>query len=112
MRLLAEDERITSLLGVARRRPRLELPKTEWAEVEHLLDDFKREHPYVRIVRLRPALIFKRSAATGIRRLFAGPFLPGALLRPPLVPIVPSLEGLRFQAVHTDDVAEAYRQAI
>src|SRR5581483_5749342 len=38
------------------------------AEVERLLDTFEREHPYVRVVRLRPGLIFKRSAATGIRR--------------------------------------------
>src|SRR5581483_5612598 len=37
------------------------------AEVERLLDTFEREHPYVRVVRLRPGLIFKRSAATGIR---------------------------------------------
>ena len=43
------------------------------------------------IVRLRPGLIFKREAATGIRRLFAGPFLPGALLRTELIPVVPDV---------------------
>ena len=59
------------------------------AEVERMLDRFEREHPDVRVVRLRPGLIFKREAATGIRRLFAGPLLPGALLRPGLIPIVP-----------------------
>jgi nucleoside-diphosphate-sugar epimerase len=80
--------------------------------VEELLDGFESEHPDVRVVRLRPALIFKRSAASGIRRLFAGPFLPGWLLRSSLLPFVPLPDGLRFQAVHTDDVAEAYRQAI
>jgi nucleoside-diphosphate-sugar epimerase len=79
------------------------------AEVERELDAFEEEHPDVRVVRLRPALIFKRGAATGIRRLFIGPLLPGALLRPGLVPVVPDIRGLRFQAVHTDDVAEAYR---
>src|SRR5581483_1896640 len=163
MRLLAADPAVSSVLGVARRRPRLVLPKTSWAEVdiargaldglftgadavvhlawliqpshdedelrrvnvegsarvlaavaraevpalvyassvgayspgpkdrlvdeswptdgietsfysrhkaevERLLDTFEREHPYVRVVRLRPGLIFKRSAATGIRR--------------------------------------------
>jgi UDP-glucose 4-epimerase len=82
------------------------------AEVERRLDVFEHEHPRVRVVRLRPALIFKRSAASGIRRLFAGPFLPTALLRPRFVPAVPDIPGLRFQAVHTDDVASAYREAI
>jgi nucleoside-diphosphate-sugar epimerase len=82
------------------------------AEVERLLDEFEPTHPFVRVVRLRPGLIFKRLAATEIRRLFMGPFLPGALLRPQLIPFVPALRGLRFQAVHTDDVAEAYRAAI
>ena len=52
------------------------------AEVERLLDRFEGEHPGVRVVRLRPGLIFKREAASGIRRLFAGPLLPGSLLRP------------------------------
>jgi nucleoside-diphosphate-sugar epimerase len=82
------------------------------AQVENLLDTFEREHPDVRVARLRPGLIFKRSAASGIRRLFAGPLVPTPLIRPRLIPFVPDLPGLRFQAVHTDDVAEAYRQAV
>src|SRR5206468_3363059 len=56
-------------------------------------------------------LIFKREAASEIRRLFAGPFLPRMLLRRSLIPIVPSLERLRFQAVHSLDVGEAYARA-
>ncbi|HWO47836.1 MAG TPA: NAD-dependent epimerase/dehydratase family protein, partial [Solirubrobacterales bacterium] len=45
------------------------------AEVERILDHFEADHhhPQMRVVRLRPGLIFKREAATGIRRLFAGP---------------------------------------
>jgi nucleoside-diphosphate-sugar epimerase len=82
------------------------------AEVERFLDSFERENPSVRVVRLRPGLIFKREAATGIRRLFAGPFLPGALVRPGLIPIVPRIPRLRFQAVHSLDVGEAYRLAV
>jgi UDP-glucose 4-epimerase len=82
------------------------------AEVERRLDLFEREHPEVRVVRLRPGLIFKREAAAAIRRLFAGPLLPGSLLRPGLVPVFPDVSGLRFQAVHSFDVAEAYRLAI
>jgi UDP-glucose 4-epimerase len=81
------------------------------ATVERLLDRFEAEHPGVRVVRLRPGLIFQRGAASEIRRLFAGPFLPAPLVNPKLIPIVPSHPKLRFQAVHADDVAEAYRLA-
>lgn len=81
------------------------------AEVERLLDAFEREHPETRVVRLRPGLIFKREAATGIRRLFAGPLLPSPLIRRNLIPVVPDVPELRFQAVHSLDVGRAYRLA-
>lgn len=81
-------------------------------EAERLLDRFEADNPSVRVVRLRPALIFKRDAATGIRRLFAGPFLPNPLVRRELIPVVPDVPGLRFQAVHSHDVGEAYRLAV
>jgi UDP-glucose 4-epimerase len=82
------------------------------AEVERMLDRFESESPHVRVVRMRPGLIFKRDAAAEIRRLFAGPLLPGFLLRPGLIPIVPRMERLRFQAVHSRDVGDAYRLAV
>jgi UDP-glucose 4-epimerase len=82
------------------------------AEVERLLDAYERERPEVRVVRLRPGLIFQRGAASGIRRLFAGPFLPSRLVDRKWVPVVPRHPRLRFQAVHADDVADAYRRAI
>ena len=82
------------------------------AEVERLLDRFEDEHERTRVVRLRPGLIFKREAASGIRRLFAGPLLPGSLLRPALIPVVPDVSRLVFQAVHSHDVGEAYRLAL
>jgi UDP-glucose 4-epimerase len=82
------------------------------AEVERLLDRFERETPSVRVVRLRPALIFKREAASGIRRLFAGPFLPSPLVRRELIPVVPRTERLAFQAVHSLDAGDAYRLAV
>ena len=82
------------------------------AQVERMLDRFEEEHSGIRVVRLRPGLIFKREAAAGIRRLFAGPFLPGALLRPDLIPVVPRVERLVFQAVHSYDVGDAYRLAV
>jgi UDP-glucose 4-epimerase len=81
------------------------------AEVERRLDVFELAHPEVRVVRLRPALIFQRSAASEIRRLFAGPLLPHPLVRPDRVPLVPRTPRLVFQAVHADDVADAYRRA-
>jgi len=82
------------------------------AEVESILDRFEAEHAHMRIVRLRPGLIFQRDAASEIRRYFAGPLLPGALVRRGLIPLVPRIERLVFQAVHTDDVADAYRRAL
>jgi len=81
-------------------------------EVERRLDRFEREHPEIRLVRLRPALIFKRESATEQRRLLAGPFVPGSLLRPGLIPFVPEIPGLAFQAVHSYDVGDAYRLAV
>jgi UDP-glucose 4-epimerase len=82
------------------------------AAVERILDEFEREHPLTTVVRLRPALIFKGAAATEIRRLFVGPFLPGFLVRSSLIPAVPRLRGLRFQAVHSADVGQAYLRAV
>ncbi len=82
------------------------------AATERQLDVLEREHPDLRVVRMRPALIFKRDAATEVRRLFIGPFLPRALVRPSLIPIVPDTARLRFQAVHSLDVGEAYARAV
>jgi UDP-glucose 4-epimerase len=82
------------------------------AAVEGQIARFTREHPEIRVAWLRPGLIFQRDAASGIRRLFAGPFLPSPLLRRNLVPVVPDHGRLRVQAVHADDVADAYRRAI
>jgi UDP-glucose 4-epimerase len=82
------------------------------AAVETLLDAFERRQPEVRVVRLRPGLIFKSEAASEIRRLFAGPFLPGFLLQKRLIPVLPRVPRLRFQAVHSRDVGDAYRRAL
>src|ERR687897_3635158 len=82
------------------------------AEVERLLDRFEEEHPATRVVRLRPGLIFKREAASGIRRLFAGPLLPNVLVQRRLIPVIPAHPRLVFQAVHSYDVGDAYRLAL
>ena len=83
----------------------------EKSYLERALDTFEAKHPDVRVVRMRPAFLFKRESASEQRRLFAGPFLPNQLVRPDLIPVVPDLPGLRVQAVHTDDAAQAYRLA-
>jgi UDP-glucose 4-epimerase len=82
------------------------------AAVEREIESFAAAHPEIRVAWLRPGLIFQRAAATGIRRLFAGPLLPSPLVRRELVPVVPRHPRLRAQAVHADDVADAYRRAI
>ncbi|WP_433324557.1 NAD-dependent epimerase/dehydratase family protein [Spirillospora sp. CA-294931] len=84
----------------------------EKAYAERLLDTFEAEHPTCRVVRLRPGFIFKREASVEQRRLFAGPFVPGRLARPGLIPAVPDIPGLRFQALHSADAGEAFRLAV
>ncbi|HEY4094166.1 MAG TPA: NAD-dependent epimerase/dehydratase family protein [Baekduia sp.] len=80
--------------------------------VERMLDALEAEHPHVRVVRLRPGLIFQRDAGSEIRRYFLGPLVPNPLLRRALLPLVPDVDRLSFQAVHADDVADAYRRVI
>ncbi|MFD7706326.1 SDR family oxidoreductase [Streptomyces sp. NPDC059786] len=83
----------------------------EKAYLERVLDTFERDHPETRVVRMRPAFLFKQEAASEQRRIFGGRMLPGPLLKPESLPVVPDIPGLRFQALHTEDAAEAYRLA-
>jgi UDP-glucose 4-epimerase len=82
------------------------------ALVETLLDRVECDHPPLRVVRLRPGLIFQRDVGTEIGRYFAGPLLPARLLRYGRIPIVPSHPALCMQAVHADDVADAYARVL
>ncbi|WP_405666600.1 NAD-dependent epimerase/dehydratase family protein [Streptomyces sp. NBC_01166] len=84
----------------------------EKAYLERVLDTYELRNPGIRVVRMRPGFLFKRTAASEQRRIFGGRHLPGILLRPDLLPFVPDLKGLRFQVLHTDDAAEAYRLAL
>jgi UDP-glucose 4-epimerase len=77
------------------------------AAVESILDGFDDR---LRVVRLRPSLIFQRSMGTEVKRLFTGRWVPHQLVR--RIPIVPDIPRLRFQVTHADDVADAYRRAI
>jgi nucleoside-diphosphate-sugar epimerase len=84
----------------------------EKAYLERYLDAFEQRHPEIRVVRLRPAFVFQRASASEQRRIFASPLLPPWLVRRGRIPAVPAPAGLRFQAVHARDAAEAFRLAI
>jgi UDP-glucose 4-epimerase len=77
------------------------------AYVERMLDTIEADHPELRVVRVRPALVLQREAASHVRRVFLGPLVPTSLARRSLFPLLPKPAGLRFQVVHSDDVADA-----
>ncbi len=81
----------------------------EKSYLERYLDAYELRHPQIRVARLRPSFVFQRASGSEQRRIFAGPLLPAALLRRGRLPVVPVPSGLRFQAVHGDDVGEALR---
>jgi UDP-glucose 4-epimerase len=83
----------------------------EKAYVERALDAFACDHPEVRLVRVRPAFVFQRSAASEQRRIFGGALARPALLDRRRIPVVPVPAGLRFQAVHAGDVGRALATA-
>src|SRR4051794_21521698 len=81
------------------------------AAQERLLDEVAENHPELAVARLRSALVFQRAAGHEIRRYFLGAFVPARLLGDTL-PVLPWPAGFRLQAVHADDLAEAYREAV
>jgi UDP-glucose 4-epimerase len=80
--------------------------------VEKMLNHAEADQPALRVVRLRPGLIFQRDSGTEIGRYFAGPLLPARLLRYHRIPVIPAHPALRVQAVHADDVADAYARVL
>ncbi|QBX55001.1 NAD-dependent epimerase/dehydratase family protein [Nocardioides seonyuensis] len=79
----------------------------EKAYVERVLDTFEAENPDIDVVRMRPAFVFQRSAASEQRRIFGGALARPSLLDRRRIPVLPVPAGLRFQAVHSGDVARA-----
>jgi UDP-glucose 4-epimerase len=77
-----------------------------------MLDAFEAKHPDVRVVRMRPTLMFQEPASSEQRRIFAGPLVPPWIARPGRLPVLPFPAGLRFQALHTDDAAVAFQRAL
>lgn len=82
------------------------------AAQEELLDRFAAEEPAVSVARLRPGLIFQRPAGSEIGKYFLGPVFSRLVPKRPRIPILPAPDDLIFQAVHADDVAEAYWRVI
>ncbi|RKR89005.1 nucleoside-diphosphate-sugar epimerase [Micromonospora pisi] len=85
---------------------------TDKAAVEALLDGVEHDHPELRLIRMRQALVFQRDAGAQIRRYFIGRVLPVSWLRSGRLPVVPRNKRLRAQVVHAEDLAEAYRLAL
>ncbi|WKD56993.1 NAD dependent epimerase/dehydratase family protein [Corynebacterium capitovis DSM 44611] len=79
--------------------------------VEAMLDEFEAAHPDITVARLRPGLIFQSDAASAIKRFFLGSWVPGKLLDAGALPTLPLPKGVRAQAVHSDDIGQAYRLA-
>ena len=80
------------------------------AAVEDLFDLTERDHPQLRLVRMRTSLVMQRSAASEVHRIFLGGAMPWHL--PRALRIVPVCDRLLLQITHADDIAEAYRLAI
>lgn len=78
------------------------------AAQERLLDAFAEENPEVVVARLRPALAFSAQAGSEVGRYFLGRLLARIVPRTPSIPLLAVPRELVFQAVHADDVADAY----
>lgn len=84
----------------------------EKAYVERCLDAFEASPGDTRVVRMRPAFVFQRSAASEQRRIFGGFLARPAMFEPGRLPVLPVPHGLQLQAVHAGDVARALAAAV
>jgi UDP-glucose 4-epimerase len=76
--------------------------------VERGLDAITAEHPELIITRVRPGLVFQAGAGSEIARYFLGPLLPVSLIGRLRLPVLPLPPQFVFQAVHADDLAQAF----
>ncbi|GLB69422.1 NAD-dependent epimerase/dehydratase family protein [Arthrobacter mangrovi] len=81
-------------------------------EQEALLDSFERQHPEIKVARLRPGLIFQDDAGSSIGRYFLGRAIPKFFLNKVRPPLLPFPREFVFQAVHSDDIADAYWRVV
>ena len=82
------------------------------ADQEAALDRFAAENPSIAVARLRPGLIFQGDAGSEIGRYFLGMVHPRFVPRRPALPILPIPNEFVFQALHADDVADAYWRVV
>jgi nucleoside-diphosphate-sugar epimerase len=75
---------------------------------EALLDEFADDHPEIKVARLRPGLIFQAEAGSQIGRYFVGRWIPKFFINRLRLPLFPFPEEFIFQALHANDVADAY----
>ncbi|MCU1530732.1 MAG: epimerase [Arthrobacter sp.] len=78
------------------------------ARQEALLNEFEDANPEITVARLRPGLIFQKDAGSEIGKYFLGRLIPRALPPKPRIPLLPVPQEFVFQAVHADDIADAY----
>jgi len=81
------------------------------AAQERILDEIVTAHPEVAVARVRPSLVFQALAGAEVSRLFVNAVLPRAL-KLGMPPVLPLPAGLRVQAVHAHDLADAYRRVV
>lgn len=84
----------------------------EKSYLERYLDAFELRNPDLRVVRIRPSFVFKRTSASEQLRIFGGPLVPRPLLARGRLPVLPVPSGLAFQAVHAAELGEAFRRVV
>ncbi|MEE6272286.1 NAD-dependent epimerase/dehydratase family protein [Georgenia wangjunii] len=96
--------------------PTLGVPTSEYsvdkAAQERVVDEVHRDNPAMVVARVRPGLIFQEAAGAEIARYFLGRFVPVRPLRRHRLPFAPLPAGVRAQALHADDVADAYARIV
>jgi nucleoside-diphosphate-sugar epimerase len=88
LKALGGDERVESILGIARRRPELELPKVEWAQADIRTADLTLQVPLMSSERARRELAWEplRGADEALLELLEGLRAGRGLSTPPLDP--------------------------
>jgi len=82
------------------------------AAVEHDLDELAGSRGAPLVARVRPGLIFHHDAGSQVARYFLGPLVPTTLLGMRRSPVLPLPDEFVFQAVHGEDVADAYLRVL
>lgn len=81
------------------------------AAAERLLDEVEAQHPELRVVRIRPALVLQAAAGAEQGRYFLGRVLSRLIPSPAALPVVPLPGRLHLQVVHTEDIADLFVRA-